>query len=114
MAHIIEDTKCKRCGKNFIPAPYHIYQDDNGFYCGWSCFLHRNEKGPDRRCKQVHQYTLDGEFMKTYPSAKDAAACMGTVDPRDIRACCLGLTKTSAGFAWSYTKKETAPSPTKA
>lgn len=51
--------------------------------------------------KKVKQLTLDGLFIKTYPSLKEAAADM------KIKACnivdvCKGRQKTAKGFKWEY------------
>lgn len=51
--------------------------------------------------KKVKQLTLDGLFIKTYPSLKEAAADM------QIKACnivdvCKGRQKTAKGFKWEY------------
>lgn len=38
-------AKCKKCGKEFIPAPFHIYKDGGKYYyCSWTCFNHRKDK----------------------------------------------------------------------
>ena len=34
--HIV-DTICPICGKNFIPAPMHIYNDGKKVVCSWTC-----------------------------------------------------------------------------
>ena len=34
--HIV-DTECPICGKNFIPAPMHIYNDGKKVVCSWTC-----------------------------------------------------------------------------
>ena len=36
--HIV-DTECPICGKNFIPAPRHIYHDGKKVVCSWTCHL---------------------------------------------------------------------------
>jgi hypothetical protein len=51
--------------------------------------------------KKVKQLTLNGVFIKTYPSLKEAAADM------QIKACnivdaCKGRQKTAKGFKWEY------------
>ena len=35
---------CKKCGKEFIPAPYHIYKHNSKFFCSWTCYNHRDDK----------------------------------------------------------------------
>lgn len=44
LKYIIPEKKCRKCGKNFIPAPYHRYRDHRFWYCSWTCYLHRNDK----------------------------------------------------------------------
>lgn len=39
----MKEIKCPRCGKSFIPAPYHIYKSGKRLYCSWTCFNRRNE-----------------------------------------------------------------------
>ena len=39
----IPEKHCKKCGKNFIPAPEHIYRKGSLFYCSWTCYLHRDD-----------------------------------------------------------------------
>lgn len=29
---------CPVCGKSFVPAPYHVYQEQGKPYCSWSCY----------------------------------------------------------------------------
>lgn len=49
--------------------------------------------------KQVSQYTLDGEFVRTYPSQTAAAEAIG-VSINHIRLAANGYNKTAGGFVW--------------
>ena len=40
----IKEKKCKKCGKKFIPAIYHIFREGTKFYCSWTCYNHRHDK----------------------------------------------------------------------
>jgi uncharacterized OB-fold protein len=40
----IVEMKCPKCGKIFVPAPYHAYKDGGKLYCSWTCYNHRNDK----------------------------------------------------------------------
>lgn len=51
--------------------------------------------------KKVYQYTIDGNFVKVWEKATDAAKFMGC-DESNICACCNGKTKTCAGYVWKY------------
>ena len=37
-------AKCKKCRKEFLPAPMHVYKHGKELYCSWSCFNHRNDE----------------------------------------------------------------------
>ena len=49
----------------------------------------------------VRQFTLDGEFVAWFPSAKIAAECVGC-DRSLIRQACNGTIKTAMGYKWKY------------
>lgn len=53
--------------------------------------------------KKVAQYTVDGEYVKEYPSTKEAWRITG-IDGAHIAACCRGTFgyKTAGGYKWSY------------
>ena len=58
------------------------------------------------RGKAVEQYTLEGVYITTYKSVSDAAYEMGCCVAA-ISNCCLGRTKTSQGYRWSFTEGST-------
>ena len=67
------------------------------------------------RGKAVNQYTKDGVFIKTFETITDAAEELGCCVAA-ISNCCLGRTKTSQGFRWSFVESSTTkygrkPSP---
>ena len=51
--------------------------------------------------KPVNQYTLDGIYIATYKSIKEASRTTGT-DQTGIVDCCKGRLKTSGGYIWKY------------
>lgn len=53
--------------------------------------------------KMVIQFTLKGEFIKTYPSASEAGRQTG-IKTSNICDCCNGKYKTAGGFIWKYEK----------
>lgn len=62
----------------------------------------------------VYQYTLDGEFVAEWKSVGDAAQCLNVGSEKktiskNIRACCIGVVKTSYGFQWRYAKYDRIP-----
>ena len=40
----IRTVKCKKCGKEFVPAPQHVFKKGSDYYCKWTCFNHRKDK----------------------------------------------------------------------
>ena len=58
------------------------------------------------RGKAVNQYTKEGIFLKTFDSVSDAAKELGCCVAA-ISNCCLGRTKTSQGFRWSFVESST-------
>lgn len=59
MPHTIEERKCAHCGKNFIPAPFHIYkcEDENGttMLCSYTCKLRYIEQREKQRRKRTEE-----------------------------------------------------------
>lgn len=62
------------------------------------------ERKKKRNVKPVLQYDLDGEFIKEWDSAYDAATEVSGVRGAvgNIYQCCLGHYKTAYGFIWKY------------
>ena len=53
------------------------------------------------RCKPVDQYTLDGAFVKTWSSTREAARELG-LTPANICHCLNGEQHTAGGFIWRF------------
>ena len=51
--------------------------------------------------KIVLQYTLEGEFVKEWPSTMEIKRQLG-IEPTNISACCLGKIRKTHGFIWKY------------
>lgn len=51
--------------------------------------------------KRVFQYTLDGEYVKDYPSVSEGERQTG-IKKENISRCCLGIRKTAGGYIWKY------------
>lgn len=65
--------------------------------------------GNEIQKKTVYQFDLNGNFIKSYKSARDAAMAVSPDNQDTIRAsiknCCLGTSYSSCGFFWSYYKE---------
>lgn len=56
--------------------------------------------------KKVDKYSLDGEFLKTYNSIKEAAIDIGhEFSSNLISQCCKGIRESTCGFKWKYNEK---------
>lgn len=53
--------------------------------------------------KPVSQFTLEGEFIKTYPSAREAEREIG-IDNSSISLCCNGKHKTAGRYIWKFSE----------
>ena len=49
----------------------------------------------------VNQYSKDGVFIKTWPSATDASRVLG-ISRTHISSCCVGKRKTAGGYCWKH------------
>lgn len=51
--------------------------------------------------KTVEQYSLEGVFIKRYPSLTKAAKSVG-IHYQSLYNCCIGRSKTSGGYVWRF------------
>jgi hypothetical protein len=74
----------------------------------WSYFkvdnLGEYERGT--KSKTVHQYSLDGVYIKSYSHLSDVVQEMSLLNGAHISNCCNGNRETAYGFMWSYEKHE--------
>lgn len=63
--------------------------------------------GPDK--KQVHQYSIDGEYIQSFRSSNEAADFLCVKSAKMIRKACLGEARTAFGYRWTYEKVERLP-----
>ena len=57
----------------------------------------------NRTSKRVYQYDLDGTFINSFGSCREAARELKKGDGSAIRGCARGELKTAYKFKWSYT-----------
>lgn len=65
---------------------------------------HDYEKISKLRCKRVNQYTLEGEYIRSWDSATEIQNETGKLGS-SISACCRHEYKTSYGYKWEYADK---------
>ena len=66
---------------------------------------HKNHPGLSN---PVNQYTMDGIFVQSWPSAKEAQRQTG-IYAVNIASCCKGIYKQSHGFIWRYADSKPMP-----
>lgn len=75
------------------------YKQSNGYIFRYAdeeqVFEHSNHRKP------VNMYSLNGEFIKTWGTIKEAARALNIVDTH-ISDCCKGKYKKSGGYIWRY------------
>lgn len=59
------------------------------------------------KSKPVDQFTIDGQFIKTWPSAREAARVLG-YSQGNISTCCNGKQKTAYGHIWRHAENKEA------
>ena len=63
--------------------------------------------------KRVYQFSLDGEFLRSYASARQAALALDTSKAHIIKSAiknnCVGSVQSAFGYVWSYKKEFIAP-----
>ena len=60
-----------------------------------------NRNNPKQNCKVILQLTLDGEFVKEWPSQSEIKRQLG-FDQGNISAVCLGKKTAAYGFIWKF------------
>lgn len=63
--------------------------------------LNRNLGHKGKNPRKIHQYTLDGCFIKTWNSSKEIQISLGFYY-KCIQKCCRGIYKQSYGYRWCY------------
>ena len=97
---------CPKCGKIFIPAPQHIFQEGGHCWCKWTCWNHRYEKDPKKGGKVarfVEMVSLNGKQKRIFTSATSAAAFTG-YNINGIRDACREK-KPYMKFMWHYVER---------
>lgn len=106
-------------GECFIPNPNNLpqinHKDENGFNncvdnLEWCDALYNNNYGTRKAriakkfARPVKQYSLEGEFIKEYPSAKEASRQLRTSSGR-ICECANGKIPNCRGSVWVWADK---------
>ncbi len=60
------------------------------------------QRGLAKRGKPVEQYTLEGEYITTYNTTKEASNALGHSSSSSIQRVCRGELKQAYGYKWKY------------
>ena len=77
---------------------------DNLEWCtkSYNCIYSKNmDKANEQNKKPVLQFSINGNFIKEYPSIRIAASD-NNMNHNGIVKCCKGKLKTSGGYMWKY------------
>ena len=50
----------------------------------------------------IKQYTLEGQYVRTFPSSKAIAKHLGKNCSKEVRHCCKGIRSKASGFVWRF------------
>ena len=93
---------CVVCGKEFTPLPTKRNRTKT---CSPECTAIMVKKSAQKRCRKINQYSLDGTFIKTWGSAREAQNETGFFES-NINKCCHNLIKYYKGYVWKYADRE--------
>lgn len=89
---------CKICGKEFTP---HKTKRKRAVVCSNECKVALDKINAKKRKKPIKQYSLSGEYIKTWSSARDIKNELNIFES-NIAKCCKGLIKSYKGYVWKY------------
>ena len=104
----VENTDCKRT-VNHINGDKSNNKAENLEWCTYAennahaveVGLNRMSARNNKASKPVAQYDKDMNFIKAYPSIKEAERQTGIINQK-IVPCCQGKYKTGGGYIWQY------------
>ena len=64
-------------------------------------------KGALSRGRRINQYSLDGDYIQSFPTFMDAARSLGKNDCSDLVTCCKGKRNFAQGYRWKYAEDDT-------
>lgn len=109
---MLHEKHCRKCGKEIYVTPGWAYKDPSGYYCSWKCFNHRFDGADGKSIKakmhqprRIEQLSLDGELIRTFDNAYDAALEVDGLFQSIYTICGLykkGIKKKYKKYYWRY------------
>ena len=95
---------------NIINCCQHLHTSAYNYLWKYSCddeisiesIVERHRKTGKGRLKKVEQYSIDGEYIQTFNSCREAARSIKAPYHVGINSCCLGKQETAYGYKWKY------------
>ena len=94
---------CAKCGKNFIPAPEHLYRNGKGWYCSYTCWIRSEDekKKQGKPPKMVEQCTPDGKVVRLHYSIRAVAEYLKLENTHSVIRAIKNKT-VYKGYLWRY------------
>ena len=89
---------CKVCGKKFEPP---IKHRGRNVLCSKKCWNIWQKKTSPFQSIQVNQYDMQGKYIKTFNSIKEASSFINGASSNIVK-CLKRKTKSAYGFIWKY------------
>lgn len=89
---------CVVCGKEFTPLPTKRNRTKT---CSPECTLKLEIEIAQKRCRKINQFTLDGKFIKQWPSGIAIEKELGFFGS-GIAKCCKNKIRSYKGYKWEY------------
>ena len=94
---------------NIIHCCNHSHSSAYNYIWKYTCdnvdiktLVEKHKKTGRGSLKEVEQYSLDGEYIQTFSSCREAARSINAPYHVGINSCCLGRQKTAYGYKWKY------------
>lgn len=89
---------CIVCGKEFTPKPSKRLRAK---VCSVECQKIHHQEVVDKRKRSINQYSLQGDLIQTWDSARDIQNKLGFFES-NINKCCNGKIHSYKGYRWQY------------
>ena len=107
---LMRSVVCKKCGKKFLPAVYHVYKDAGKYYCSWHCYNHKDDGKKKRTRSGVLMYDKDGVFLREFASSNEASMYLHgegkAISSKSIQLVCRGEQGSAGGYIFKYKEKK--------